>query len=65
MKPLLSSEIAILADLGVTVAFAFFSQRFKWAKYIGPALICVIGGVILLNFNILPHWHNIMGRYCT
>jgi len=29
MNPLLSSEIAILADLDVTVAFAFFSQMFK------------------------------------
>ena len=28
----------------------------------GPALICVVSGIILSNFNILPHWHDAYGK---
>ena len=62
MNTLFSSEVAILATLSVSVAFAFFSQKYKWAKFMGPALICVVSGIILSNFNILPHWHDVYGK---
>lgn len=62
MNTLFSSEVAILATLSVSVAFAFFSQKYKWAKFMGPALICVVSGIILSNFNILPHWHDAYGK---
>jgi uncharacterized membrane protein len=63
MNTLFSSEVAVLAIMAVTVALAFFIQRYKWASWAGPALFSVILGILLSNLKILPFWHDVYGVF--
>ncbi|MBA1335086.1 MAG: hypothetical protein HPY66_0708 [Firmicutes bacterium] len=63
MQPLITSQGAILAVMASIVAVSFLLQRLKFFKSFGPAIICIIIGIILANFNIVPHWHDVYGVF--
>ncbi|GGH81813.1 putative membrane protein [Pullulanibacillus pueri] len=63
MKPLLTSDISILAVIFSTVAFSFFVLRFAWAKWVGPALICVVIGAVLSNLHIVSSDSPVYGTF--
>ena len=57
MEPLISSEntLGLWTVIIAFVCFAMFAERrFRWAKAVGTALICLIGGMILPTINLVP-----------
>ena len=68
MEPIISADQTILLIgvvlLIVTVAITL-EQRYKWASFIGSFFICIFGGFLLSNLNIIPHaadaWNAIDG----
>ncbi|HCJ56842.1 MAG TPA: beta-carotene 15,15'-monooxygenase [Clostridiaceae bacterium] len=54
MTTLFSSTPALLAVITCMVAAAFYLQRVKLFKSLGPALTVIILGIILSNFKIVP-----------
>ncbi len=63
MESLFTSEIQILMVLFGIVAISFLLQKFKFFKTFGPAILCIIMGIILGNLNIMPHWHDVYGVF--
>lgn len=63
MESLFTSQNQILMVLFGTVAIAFLLQKIKFFKTFGPAIICIIIGILLGNFNIMPHWHDVYGVF--
>jgi uncharacterized membrane protein len=63
MEPLITSQGAIIAVMASIVAASFMLQKLKFFKNFGPAIICIIIGIILANFNIVPHWHDVYGVF--
>lgn len=55
MTPLISSPTGLLAGIAAMVAVSLLLQKVKFFKSIGPALTCIILGILLSNLNILPH----------
>lgn len=67
MFPLFESSTSMLAVILCMVALAFGLQKFKVFKIIGPALIVIILGIILVNLKIVPGYCDIYGTisvYC-
>jgi len=57
----------MLAVILAIVAFAFWSQKFKFFKMIGPALCVIIIGILLVNLRIVPGYTDVYGTisvYC-
>ena len=65
MLPLFQTSDSMLAVILVIVAFAFWSQRFKFFKMIGPALCVIIIGILLVNLHIVPGYTDIYGTIST
>lgn len=63
METLVTSQGAVLAVMASVVAVSFLLLRVKFFKSFGPAIICIIIGIILANFNIMPHWHDVYGAF--
>ena len=55
----------MLAVILVMVAFAFWVQKFRGFKTLGPALIVIITGIILVNLKIVPGSCEIYGTIST
>ena len=53
MFPIFQTSDSMLAVILCMVAAAFWAQRFKPLKLIGPALLIIITGIILVNLNIV------------
>lgn len=67
MFPLFESSTSMLAVILAMVAFAFWLQKFKIGKVVGPALIVIILGILLVNLRIVPGYTDIYGTinvYC-
>lgn len=67
MFPLFESSDAMLAVTLCIVACAFWVQKFKVFKLIGPALFVIITGILLVNLRIVPGYTDIYGvisNYC-
>ena len=67
MFPLFESSDAMLAVILCIVACAFWVQKFKVFKLIGPALFVIITGILLVNLRIVPGYTDIYGvisNYC-
>lgn len=47
---LLVGIVLLIVALAVTL-----EQRYKWASFIGSFFICILGGFILSNLNVIPH----------
>lgn len=67
MFPLFESTTEMLAVILCMIALAFWAQTFKVFKVIGPALIIIICGILLVNLKIVPGYCDIYGTisvYC-
>ena len=67
MFPLFQTSDSMLAVILAIVAFAFWSQKFKFFKMIGPALCVIIIGILLVNLRIVPGYTDVYGTisvYC-
>lgn len=65
MFPIFQSTPSMLAVILVMVAFAFWVQKFRGFKTLGPALIVIITGIILVNLKIVPGSCEIYGTIST
>lgn len=61
MESLISTQGGIIAVIASVVAVSFLLQKIKFFKSFGPAITCIIIGMILGNFKIMPHWHDVYG----
>ena len=51
-----NQSILLVGVVLVIVAVAIIlEQRFKWASFVGSFFICIMGGFILSNLNVIPH----------
>lgn len=67
MFPIFQSSESMLAVILGLVALAFWVQKFKVFKLIGPALFVIIGGILLVNFNIVTgscELYGVIQTYC-
>lgn len=67
MFPLFESSASMLAVILSMIALAFWLQKFKGFKTLGPALIVIILGIILVNLKIVPGYCDVYGAisvYC-
>lgn len=67
MFPIFQSSESMLAVILCMIALAFWLQKLKGFKTIGPALIIIITGIILVNLKIVPGYCDIYGTisvYC-
>ena len=67
MFPIFQTSDSMLAVILCTVAAAFWAQRFKPLKLIGPALLIIITGIILVNLNIVTgscELYGVIQTYC-
>lgn len=65
MFPIFESSDAMLAVILCIVACAFWVQKFKFFKLIGPALFVIMSGILLVNFKIVPAYTDIYGVIST
>lgn len=61
MFPLFETDISMLAVILAMIALAYWVQKFKVFKVLGPALFVIILGIILVNLKIVPGYVNIYG----
>ena len=57
MKSLIDSQntLMIWAVIIIFVFLAMFAERhFRWAKAVGAALICLVGGMVLSSVGLMP-----------
>ena len=67
MKTLFNTPDFLLLIMFLIISVAFWLQRFKMFKSLGPALTVIIIGIILSNLKIVPVNHEIYGvvsGYC-
>ena len=67
MKTLFNTPDFLLLIMFLIVSVAFWLQRFKMFKSLGPALTVIIIGIILSNLKIVPVNHEVYGvvaGYC-
>ena len=67
MFPIFQTSDSMLAVILCMVAAAFWVQRFKPLKLIGPALLIIITGIILVNLNIVTgscELYGVIQTYC-
>ena len=67
MFPIFQTSDSMLAVILCMVAAAFWAQRFKPLKLIGPALLIIITGIILVNLNIVTgscELYGVIQTYC-
>lgn len=67
MFPLFESSASMLAVILCMIALAFWLQKFKGFRTLGPALIVIILGIILVNLKIVPGYCDVYGAisiYC-
>lgn len=51
---LISSVPAVTAMITLIATMSLYLAKFKFFKSLGPALICIIAGILLSNFRIMP-----------
>lgn len=67
MFPLFQTSESMLAVIMVMIATAFWLQKFKAFKLIGPSLIIIISGIILVNTKIVTNnceLYGVISVYC-
>ena len=58
MEALITEQPIILTVIFTVVALSFVIRTFKFGKFLSPALICILFGIVLSNLNIMPHSHD-------
>lgn len=64
---LFNSTEGVLFVILALLAFAFWAQKFKWGKLVGPSLIVILLGILLRNTGVVPAWNDVYGiivQYC-
>lgn len=67
MLPIFQTSESMLAVIMVMIAVAFWLQNFKLCKLIGPSLIIIITGIILVNTKIVTNsceLYGVISVYC-
>lgn len=67
MFPLFQTSESMLAVIMVMIAAAFWLQKYKICKLIGPSLIIIITGIILVNTKIVTNncdLYGVISVYC-
>ena len=65
MFPIFQTSDSMLAVILCIVACAFWAQKFKVFKVIGPALFAIVVGILLVNLRIVPSYTDIYGVIST
>lgn len=65
MPSLISTQPGLLAGVAAMVATSLFLQKYRFFKSIGPALTCIVLGIIVSNLKILPHSDETYGVFFT
>ncbi|MDO5416343.1 MAG: DUF819 family protein [Lachnospiraceae bacterium] len=65
MFPLFETSQSMLAVILCLIALAFWVQKFKVFKLIGPALFIIISGIILVNLKIVTPGCELYGTIST
>lgn len=65
MFPIFQTSDSMLAVILCIVACAFWVQKFKVFKVIGPALFAIVVGILLVNLQIVPSYTDIYGVIST
>lgn len=65
MFPLFETDISMLAVILAMIALAYWVQKFKVFRVLGPALFVIILGIILVNLKIVPGYVDIYGTIST
>lgn len=65
MFPLFETDMSMLAVILGMIALAFWVQKFKVFKVLGPALFVIILGIVLVNLKIVPGYVDIYGTIST
>jgi uncharacterized membrane protein len=55
----------VLPCILVLVALSLWVQKFKVFKNVGPAMTCVVIGILVGNFKVVPGWTDIYGTIVT
>ena len=58
MSALIKDDQSILligVVLLIVVIAILLEQRYKWASFVGSFFICIVGGFLLSNLNVIPH----------
>ncbi|PIE55254.1 MAG: beta-carotene 15,15'-monooxygenase [Dethiosulfovibrio peptidovorans] len=53
-QAMVTSPVGIMALVSLMIAFSLHVQRYKTFQKLGPAITCIIAGIILSNTKILP-----------
>lgn len=67
MLPIFQTSESMLAVIMVMIAAAFWLQNFKLCRLIGPSLIIIITGIILVNTKIVTNsceLYGVISAYC-
>lgn len=54
---MISDLTLVWAVIATVIAIAFYVQKFKGFKVVGPSVICIILGATLANTGVMPHMH--------
>lgn len=60
---LISSSAGIMAVVGIMVAVSLYVQKYKFFQSLGPAITCILMGVILSNTKVMPFSHDAYGVF--
>jgi uncharacterized membrane protein len=63
--PIFTSTETLLPFIIIIVAFALWVQKFKVFKRLGPAMFCVVAGIIFGNLRIVPSYADTYGTLMT
>lgn len=65
MQTFVTEPIGIMCVVSIMVAMSLYVQKYKVFRYLGPAMTCIVVGIILSNMNIMPHEHSTYGIFFT
>ena len=65
MEPLVQSDLGLLVIVFASAAAVLLLQKVKFFSYFGPAVAAIVVGILLSNFKIVPHQHQLTGFYFT
>ncbi len=65
METLISTPAGIVAGLAIIVALTLYLQKYKFFKFLGPVMTCIIFGIVISNLKILPFQSELYGPFFT
>ena len=65
MSSLITSPIGLVAGITVITAVTLYLQNYKFFKFLGPVMTCIILGVILSNMGVMPFEADVYDAFFT